>query len=165
MGYDQDTLDDIYAEYDSPGESVLDFDERVFESNLNYLKDYMAGMEEHNSAISKKAKGLNNFFSLWAFLALNRHRLKSPADTADAYADFMTKVTTISQEKDLDSFLRDHHHDLYAEAFLYLKSSVRASTDKQQRTERNKILESVLLGNDVQEDVLMTAGYGNGLSQ
>jgi hypothetical protein len=159
QGYDQDTLDDIYAEYDSPGESVSQFDELAFESNLQLLKDYMLRMENHNSAVSKYAKGLNNFFSLWAFLALNRGRLKSPADTADAYADFMTKVTIVSREKDLDAFLSDHHDDLYAEAFLYLKSSVRASTDKQQRIERNKILESVLLSNDSQEEIYLSSAY------
>jgi hypothetical protein len=161
MGYDQDTLDDIYAEYDSPEESVLHFDQFTFENNLKLLKAYMLRMEEHNAAVSKYAKGLNNFFSLWAFLTLNRPRLKSPGHTADAYADFMTKVTTISKEKDLDTFLSDHPHDLYAEAFLYLKSSVRASTDKQQRVERNKILESVLLSNDSQEEILTISGYGN----
>lgn len=164
-GYDQDALDDIYAEYDSPEESDLHFDEPSFERNLEFLKEYMIKMEGHNSAVSKYAKGLNNFFSLWAFLALNRQRLKDPADTADTYAGFMTKVATVSKEKDLDVFLKDHVHDLYAEAFLYLKSSVRASTDKQQRLERNKILESVLLGNDSREELVLTTGYGNPASQ
>lgn len=161
LGYDQDALDDIYAEYDSPAESIVDFDDRQFESDLTYLKDYMLKMEEHNAAISRYSKGLNNFFSLWAFLALNRRRLKSPATTADTYVDFMTKVTMVSKEKDLDALLRDHDHELYTEAFLYLKSSVKANTDKQQRIERNKILESVLLGDASHDEVLMSTGYSD----
>ena len=164
LGYDQDAIDDIYAEYDSPEETVINFDERAFESTLQFTKDYLLKMESHNSAVSKYAKGLNNFYSLWAFIALNQRHLKSPAHTAGRYADIMQKVITISKEKDLDAFLRDHHDDSYAEAFLYVKSSVRASTEQQQREERNKILESVLLGEDTQEEVFMTDKYRNPVS-
>ncbi len=161
IGYNQETLDDIYAKYDSPEETVLHFDELAFENALHFTKDYLIKMEGHNSVISKYAKGLNNFYSLWAFVALNQHRLKYPAFTADKYADFMQKVITVSKEKDLDVFLRDHNNDFYAEAFLYLKSSVRASTDKQQREERNKILESVLVSDDSREEISREKEFRN----
>ena len=164
LGYDQDTIDDIYAEYDSPEETVINFDEHAFESTLQFTKDYLLKMETHNSAVSKYAKGLNNFYSLWAFIALNQRHLNSPAHTAGRYADFMQKVITISKEKDLDAFLRDHDDDSYAEAFLYVKSSVKASTDQQQREERNKILEGVLLGEDTQQEVFTTDKYRNPVS-
>jgi hypothetical protein len=164
LGYDQDTLDDMYAEYDSPKETITNFDERAFEHKLHMIKEYVMNMEEHNASVSKYAKGLNNFYSLWAFLSLNHRHLKSPADTAAHYADFMQKVMTISKEKDLDSFLRDHHDDSYSDAFLYLKSSMRAGTDKQQREERNTILEHVLLMNDAQEEMLATELYRDPVS-
>lgn len=157
LGYDQDLLDDIYAEYDSPEETVPDFDERAFEGNLQFIKQYVSNMELHNASVTKYARGLHNFYSLWAFLALNRHHLKSPADTAGKYTVFMQKVVTVSKERDLDGFLRGHHGDSYAEAFLYVKSLVKVSTDKQQREERNKILEAVILNDDYHEENIMTA--------
>jgi hypothetical protein len=41
---------------------------------------------------------------------------------------------------------------------------VRASTDQQQREERNKILEGILLGEDSQEEIFMTEKYKNPVS-
>ncbi len=165
LGYDQELLDEIYAEYDSPEETALDFDESSFERDLAFLKDYVAKMEAHNASISMHAKGLGNFYSLWAFLALNRRRLIPPASLAEIYADFMQKVTAVTKEKDLDVFLQDHQSDVFAEAFLYAKSLVRGSTDRQQREERNKILESVLLGDHAGEDTLIAETYRNTLSR
>jgi hypothetical protein len=164
LGYDQDMLDDLYAEYDSPEETAEDFDGDAFERDLQVIKKYLLNMEKHNSAVSKYAKGLNNFYSLWSLVVLNRNHLKSSEDMAVRYADFMQKVAIVSKERDLDTFLRDHHDESYAEAFLYVKNSVRASTDRQQREERNRILETVLLGNDLQEDNFITEEYGNPVS-
>ena len=164
LGYDQDMLDDLYAEYDSPEETVGDFDEQAFTESLQFTKTYMLNMESHNAAVSKYAKGIHNFYSLWTLIALNRHRLKSPAALSVRYADFMNKVSAVSKEKDLDAFLRDSNDESYAEAFLYLKNSVKAGTDKQQRLERNKILETILLNYDFQEDDVVAAEFRNPVS-
>ena len=164
LGYDQDLLDDLYAEYDSPEETVVDFDEHAFANRLQSTKKYILNMEAHNAAVSKYAKGLNNIYSLWAFIALNQHRLTSPTAMASQYADFMKKVRSVSKEKDLDAFLGDQNDDSYAEAFLYLKNSVKTSTEKKQREERNKILESVLLNNNFQEEHFITEEYRNPVS-
>jgi hypothetical protein len=144
-GFDQDFIDDIYAEYDSPDETSPDFSEEDFRSKLAFAKDYLLHMENHNSAVSRYAKGLGNFYSLWAFVVLNQPRLQHPKIVAERYADFMSKVETLAREKDLNKFLKEHESNTYSKAYIYLRNLVQASTDQAQREARLKALESVLL--------------------
>ena len=143
---DQDILDDLYAEYDSPYETLLNFDEEDFKGKLAFTKDYILRMEAHNRAVTKYAKGLSNFYSLWTFVVLNQTHLELPEMTAERYSDFMARVATLSKEKDVNNFLREHENDAYSMAYNYLRTSTRAGADQQQREARNKILERVLLG-------------------
>lgn len=155
IGYDQDTLDDIYAEYDSPQETVLNFDEEEFKGKLQFTKDYILRMEAHNGAVTEYARGLGNFYSLWAFVALNQPHLELPEITAERYSGFMEKVATLSKEKDGMKFSRANENDSYSIAYNYLKNSIKASTDRQQREARNKILENILLSHIDQEEPLV----------
>ncbi|MEW6002016.1 MAG: DUF262 domain-containing protein [Nitrospirota bacterium] len=143
-GFDQDKIDDIYAEYDSPQEMISSFSEEVFKKRLAFLKDYIFKMENFNEAVTKYAKGLANFYSLWAFIALNLARLRPPQILAEKYSEFMSKVETLTKEKDPEKFLKEH--DSYSKAYNYFRNLVQASTDQAQREARNKVLESVLLG-------------------
>jgi len=161
IGYDQDSLDDIYAEYDSPQETVLHFDEEEFKEKLRLTKDYILKMEVHNGAVTKYAKGLGNFYSLWSFVALNQPHLAIPEMTAERYSGFMETVATLSKEKDIINFSRANEIDSYSIAYDYLKNSVRASTDQQQREARNKILENILLRHIDQETALVEENNTN----
>ncbi|MFH0933002.1 MAG: DUF262 domain-containing protein [Nitrospirota bacterium] len=144
-GFDQDSIDNTYAEYDSPHETLPDFSEEDFKSKLAFAKDYLLHMENHNSAVTKYARGLGNFYSLWAFVVLNQPRLQHPNVIAERYADLMSKVETLAKEKDLDKFLKEHEGATYSKTYIYLRNLVQASTDQTQRDARNKVLESVLL--------------------
>jgi hypothetical protein len=144
-GFDQDFIDNIYAEYDSPDETSPDFSEDDFRSKLAFAKDYLLHMENHNSAVSRYARGLGNFYSLWAFIVLNQPRLQHPKIVAEKYADFMSKVETLAKEKDLNKFLKEHESKTYSKAYIYLRNLVQASTDQAQREARLRSLESVLL--------------------
>jgi hypothetical protein len=142
IGYDQDTLDDIYAEYDSPQETVLNFDEEEFKKKLQFTKDYILRMETHNGAVTEYARGVGNFYSLWAFIALNQPHLGIPEITAERYSGFMEKVATLAKGK--------NENDPYSMACNYLKNSIKANT-AQQREARNRILENILLRHIDQE--------------
>lgn len=144
-GFDQDSIDNAYAEYDSPQETLLDFSEEDFKSKLAFAKDYLLHVENHNSAVTKYARGLGNFYSLWAFVVLNQPRLQHPNIIAERYADLMSKVETLAKERDLDKFLKEHGGATYSRAYIYLRNLVQASTDQAQRDARNKVLESVFL--------------------
>ncbi|HAM50223.1 MAG TPA: hypothetical protein DCP92_05840 [Nitrospiraceae bacterium] len=148
-GYNQDALDTIYADYDSPLETLPDFDESDFLNRLDLTKGYIIQMEYHNSAITKYVRGFADFYSLWAFVALNQNRLVSPKITADRYAEFMGEVIALAKAKDSD-LSRSYESN----AYVYLKNSVQSSTDYSQRAARNKVLDSVLLKGSAPERVL-----------
>lgn len=152
-GYDQNFLDSLYAEYDSPQETLENFNEIEFHENLETLKNYILQMERYNQAITKYAKGLGNFYSLWSFLVLNRKNLDSPEATADRYAKFMDKVTTLSKMKDT-KLLGDLEDGLYSNAYKYLRNAVQANSTQTRREVRNNILENVLSGEISQEETL-----------
>ncbi len=159
IGYDQDTLDELYAEYDSPHETVSNFDEEDFKRKLEFTKDYILKMEAHNCAVTKYAKGLSNFYSLWAFVVINQNYLKFPEITAEKYSEFMAKVATLSKEKDISKFLGEYEKHTHLMAYNYLRNSIRANTDQKQREARNEILEKVLLDYDAQEEALMNKDH------
>jgi hypothetical protein len=150
IGCDHDTLDDLYAEYDSPHETVQDFNEEGFKENLRFTKNYILSMEAHNRAVTVYAKGLGNFYSLWAFVALNQHNLDFPEITSERYAGFMEKVEFISMEKDMINF-SGNVDDTYSLAYNYFKNSVKSGNDQQHREARNSILKNVLLSPFLQE--------------
>ena len=107
LGYDQDMLDDLYAKYDSPLETLEGFNEREFSENLEFAKGYILRMEHHNRTVTQYSGGFANFYSLWSFVHLNRRRLESPEVTADRYAGFMNKVAALAKSKSRCSGGRD----------------------------------------------------------
>ena len=140
VGYSQDALDTIYAEFDSPHETFPDFRETDFQSKLDLTKGYIIQMECHNSAVTKSVRGFTDFYTLWAFVALNLDLLAAPEINAPRYSQFMSNVTALLKTKDIN-LLRNYENS----AYVYLKNSVQSSTDYPQRVARNTVLESVLL--------------------
>jgi hypothetical protein len=153
MGYDQDTLDDIYAEYDSPQETVMHFDEEAFKGKLQSTKNYILRMQAHNRAVTAYARGLNDFYSLWAFIALNQPSLEVPEILSERYSGFMEKVAAVSMEKEIINTGGADENEAYSIAYDYLKHSAKAGTDRKHREARNRILEHVLLRPVNQEDL------------
>jgi hypothetical protein len=150
VGYNQDVLDTVYAEYDSPHETFPDFRESDFHSKLDLTKGYIIQMEYHNSAITKSARGFTDFYSLWAFVARNLDSLAPPEINAARYAQFMSKVAALAKTKDIN-LIRNYENS----AYVYLKNSVQSSTDYPQRVTRNNILESVLLKSSPKEKAIL----------
>lgn len=144
-GFDQDYLDDIYAEYDSPQETLSSFSEKEFHQKLSFVKNYILEMEHFNNVVTTYAGGFGNFFSLWAFIALNKDRLPSAKKVAEKYQQFMSKVDKLLKEKDPEKFLKRHPKG-YETAYHYFRNSVQASTDQPQRQERHDALKDALLG-------------------
>lgn len=145
FGYDQDLMDEIYAEYDSPSETLANFDEFGFKKRLELIKNYILRMENHNNTVTKYATGFNNFYSLWSLVALNLNQLSTPENIAERYSEFMEKVKELSKLKEVN-FLREYiKNDIYSKAYSYLKNSAQSSSEKKQRESRYEILKSLLL--------------------
>jgi hypothetical protein len=150
-GYNQDALDDIYAAYDVPGETIPDFNEGDFQNKLDLAKGFIIQMQYHNSAVTKYVRGFSDFYTLWSFVSLNQDRLASPQVTASRYAAFMSKVIALAKTKDI-SLVSDFENNVY----LYLKNSAQSSAEHLQRQTRNGILENVLLKGSALERMLTT---------
>lgn len=153
LGYDQNILDDLYAEYELPQETVENFDERGFNDNLEFVKDYILQMEQYDQTITRYAKGFSNFYSLWSFVALNRENLNPPGIIAEKYSAFMNKVIALAKVKDI-KLLREYEEALYSDAYIYLGNSVHANSTQTRRRIRNSVLENVLLRENSQVEVL-----------
>lgn len=145
-GFDQDYIDQIYADYDLPNESISSFSEEDFFGKLDFVKKYILKMEQKNKAVTTYAKGFGNFFSLWAFVALNREHLSNAKKLAEKYSEFMAKVEQLSKEKDPEQFSKEQKGNDYIAAYKYFRNSVQASTDQPQRQARHEALNAVLLG-------------------
>jgi len=152
VDYSQDEVDAIYAEYDAPKETVPDFNENEFQRRLGSAKDYILTMEHHNRAVTKFARGFNDFYSLWSFVVLNHMRLPSPETAAERYAEFMDRIMTLAKMK--DSTLSGEYERSYPDAYRYLKNSGRAGSDQFQRETRNSILERNLLMGHSQHEMV-----------
>lgn len=65
IGFNQDYLDNQYALYDGPEETVPDFDEDSYIEEKERIKNYITAMEEHNHCITTFAKTSNNIYTIW----------------------------------------------------------------------------------------------------
>ncbi len=144
-GFDQDYIDQIYADYDSPQESISSFSEEDFFYKLELAKKYVLEMEQQDSVVTTYAKGFGDFFSLWAFIVLNGNQLPNPEKIVKKYSEFMEKVNRLSREKNPEQFLDDQKEDTYFTAYKYFRNSVQASTDQSQRQARHEALNTALL--------------------
>ena len=158
VGYSQDELDGVYAEYDSPAETLSDFNENEFRRRLDLIKDYISKMEQHNRAVTKHARGFNDFYSLWSFVALHHNELPSPEITAEKYSEFMDRIMTLTKVKDGE--LLKESAKAYPDACHYLQNSGRTGTDQFQREARYSVLGKHLLMGQSQHEVAAPKSTG-----
>lgn len=144
-GFDQDYIDNVYADYDSLHE-LTDFSEDEFATKLTSAKEYIKQICEIKTELLDYTKGFGNFYSLWAFIALKQDSLPPANELAEKYMTFMTKVETLKNERDPDTFLKeqDTEKNAYTNAYLYFRNSVGASTDSSQRNKRHEALNNIL---------------------
>ena len=94
-------------------------------------------MEHHNKAATKYARGFNDFYSLWSFVALHHNELPSPEITAEKYSEFMNRIMMLTKVKDGE--LLKESAKAYPDACHYLQNSGRAGTDQFQREARYSV--------------------------
>ncbi len=135
VGFDQDYLDDKYSEYDSPEETVVNFDETGFNEKKENLKAYLSAMEDCNNTITTYAKTSNNFYTLWALISITDH-LPSAKDFASKYKNFMENVEKLANAENAEELMKETTDGALNLPYQYYKNSRGASTDLSQRTER-----------------------------
>ena len=144
VGFDQVYLDEIFAKYESPEETIDSFNEDEFWESTNRVKTYLNSMSEVNPLIFDFAKTANNLYSLWAFIALNRDLTVEYKLITDKYVTFMQNVTILNDGfyEELQS-ANENRPDLELEIKYYLNSKG-ASTDLTQRKNRFDALNTAI---------------------
>jgi len=145
LGFDQDLIDELYAKYEEPSETVPELNPDEFLQRFSEVKSYILQMNRNAGIIPKYSKGFGNFYTLWALVALTENLPPAPT-LEERYVDFMQKVQKLSEQDDLDAFLREAPAGEYSSALVYLTNSRGASTDLGPRKERLSVLTTVLLG-------------------
>lgn len=145
LGFDQDDLDELYAKYDEPAETVVNFSEQAFSQEFERTKTFLRRLEAEGKVVSTYAKTFAHFYTLWAVVALNSSKLRPANESARLYKAFMEKVETLSAQKDLEVF-KENQGETYQSAYTYYNYARGASTDLMPRDERYKMLCQEMLG-------------------
>lgn len=135
MGFDQDDLDDLYAKYEDLAEFNGEVNEDELCARFNLVKSMALEMEKTNEVITDLGRGFANFYTLWSLLALTAD-LPPPAELAARYSEFMKKVQTLAEQKDLHQYLAAHAGDTLTHALKYNQNSQGATTELPQRQDR-----------------------------
>lgn len=135
VGFNQDYLDDMFAKYDAPEETVETFDEEAYKKERTRIKNYLTQMEAHNACVSNQAKTANNLYTLWALVALSSN-LPEANILAQRYVAFVAEVNNFVVAEDPEQLIPANVAPIVQHAFTYYKNSKGASTDFGQRNER-----------------------------
>ncbi len=149
LGFDQDDLDESYAEYDDePEDSEVNFSEEKFAKSMTATRSFLLKLEEEKNTVSQYAKSFTHFYTLWCVIALNFAAVKAKGvdDISKRYIAFMTKVETLAGKKDLESFIKSDTRNAYKAALSYYNNSRGASTDLTPRQARYDVLKKELVG-------------------
>ncbi len=139
-GFDQGLLDELYAKYDDPDESVPEFDESKFQEDFERIKNTLIQIEHCGGSITKHAKGVGHFYTLWGAIALSDN-LPLPSELSARYSNFMTKVEALASP---DNSVIHSDDPAYSDPAIYFNNSRGASTDFAPRVARYDALRRAL---------------------
>ncbi|MBF4622917.1 DUF262 domain-containing protein [Clavibacter sp. VKM Ac-2872] len=91
IGFDQDVINNFYADYDDQDNAPAGFSADEFSVNFNELAEYIGRLDEVAETVSTHASSFASLYTLWSWLVLTQLR-PEPDLLASAYAEFMTSV-------------------------------------------------------------------------
>ena len=146
IGFDQDVLDDIYAEYDDISE-LSGFVADDFTGHVETLKKTVEDMMGLRPNLSGSLRAQSNFYSLWSYLFLERDESSSANDLVERYDEFMRAVQGAKEAQDAGSdpnTVLDADGDFRAAVIDYANNTRGASTDLTPRTKRHEALIAIM---------------------
>lgn len=145
-GFDQNDIDDCYADYDNLSDLNTPFDEEQFRRAFEKAKSYLLSLEDKHSIVSKYARDVTNFYSLWAVVALNCEKLPNIEDFAQRYSIFIEQVNKYKDEAYMKRVVGgEEETPPDTLSYEYYKNSTGASTEPPQRQARHKVLIQALI--------------------
>ncbi len=140
-GFDQDDLDQIYADYDEIEENEL-FSEEDFYRRLSPVKEIISAILREEPTIVEFIKSQGHFYSLWGVLTIRHETLPPVAVLAQRYRAFMHAVAGRLSDQS-EGQVEDNDPNRRAIA-NYVANIRGASTDRAQRVARHQALLSAL---------------------
>jgi hypothetical protein len=140
LGFGQEELDAIYAEYDDLSE-IDEFDIEDFNAKFEAAKSTLSAMEADGNSVTKWARGFGALYSLWCVVALTAD-LPTAAMLAQRYASFMAKVEELADQAADQPFPQGEEYVLAAR---YRENARGASTEEAQRVARFEALQAALI--------------------
>ena len=138
LGFDQDTLDDLYAEYEDITE-LGTFVEDDFVTEINRIKTTIAGLLRLKPELKDVLKARSHFYSLWAYLHLEKEHFPDLEDFADQYQAFIMAVQEALESLDLEAAIETADQSTDRRAVVeYAVSSYGATTDLNPRMKRHE---------------------------
>lgn len=145
-GFDQNELDEYYANYETPLEFDPEFQEDEFIQRFENVKSWIIDLEDKSGVVSELAKTYTHFYSLWSSVALNNGHTKLADDIIQIYRPFMVNVAKLSKTDDLDKLLAEDEANALKQPYIYYQSARGANTELPQRKQRHETISSLLFG-------------------
>ncbi|QYG12541.1 DUF262 domain-containing protein [Microbacterium sp. PAMC22086] len=139
VGFDQDSLDELCANFDDP-DSLEAFDTDTFEEEFVSVAESLVSLVENDQSLLPLLSSRNNFYSVWA-LAVSCKR-EGRDLSAERLRAFLADVESL-KAAEKENPQRDRTHDDPAVA-KYLANSAGAATEGPQRLERHEALLSAV---------------------
>ncbi|MGD0857554.1 MAG: hypothetical protein ABSA18_17425, partial [Dehalococcoidia bacterium] len=143
-GFDQEEIDNYYALYENPSETVENFDEDAIRHDFGLAKEYLMRLEEDNNTVTRYSKDATNLYSLWSIIALNLSSLPDVTSFARKYRLFMDEVNKYKSKDFMASVLDQKEAPVYSNSLNYYRNSIGARTEGPQREERHSILMPII---------------------
>lgn len=148
VGFDPNYLDDMYAEYDDPDDTRINFSEDEFTKQVEEIKKYLLQMDIHREKrfpdSPKYGRTFGNFYTLWSIVALSQDDLPKASIFADRYNEFMSKVDELGKADEPEELLGSNK-EKYRNPFNYFINMRGATTEFPQRTARDEALKDEIL--------------------
>lgn len=152
-GFDQEALDELYAEYELPEDVDAEFDFEQFNVAVEGAKSYLTQMAARDARIVEWINTFGNFYTLWGVVALERANLVQPEAAATIYADLMSTVYHLKGASDPEALVSgEEPESLRKIAFAYLNNVTGAHTEPPQRHARHNILLTLLRSKESRPD-------------
>lgn len=145
-GFDQNEIDEFYASYENPNETISSFNEEETRNRWTQAKRYLLTLEQETSVITTYAKDFINLYTLWAVVINNFQILSLDDSFAEKYSKFMADVSKFKNQDYLDKVMKQEELPEFPQSLKYYQNSIGASTETPQRKERLAALNNFLLG-------------------
>jgi hypothetical protein len=148
-GFDQDYLDDKYAELDQINNEEGDVfvDEDSYKEKKIRFKDIVIKMEKHNNCFTKTARTNYNLYTILSLIILEDISGVNEEELAEKYVSFMSTVESFKKADDPEELFntKKENDNYWHNTYKYYMATRGANTDLNQRKDRYDALKEALI--------------------